>query len=77
MTNGEQLLIKIEFQLNSYDVAMTLCYLYDFIDINLADINRFFGIELERAYKELSKNALFVNFHQLNGKLWLVLYFLL
>ena len=46
---------------------MTSYCLYNFIVINLADVSRFLNLVL--------KNVLFVNFHQLNGKLWLVLHF--
>ena len=61
--------------MSSYDVTMTSYCLYNSVVVNLADVSRL--IKLESTYQERSKNVLFVNFHQLNGKLWLVLYFLL
>ena len=65
--------------MNSSDVTMTSYCLYNIIVINLADVSRFSNsvLNLEEVTKEFEfpKNVLFVSFHQLNGKLWLILYF--
>ena len=77
--NDEQLLKKLNTNelMSSYDVTMTSYCLYNSIVINLADVSRFSNLVFNLKVLTKSKNVLFVNFHQLNGKLWLVLYFLL
>ena len=55
--------------MSSYDVTMTSYCLYNSIIINLADVSRFSNLVLN--LKVPTKNVIFVNFHQLNGKLWL------
>ena len=62
--------------LNS-NVIMTLYSLYNSFYYKFCWCQQIlkFTIEIESSYQELSKNVSIVDFHQLNWKLWLVMYF--